>query len=68
MEILVENITWIFSGIGVFILGLFLNRNSTNSNKKKAGRNSFTFIIDNDEKKVEISVQSKVQNCDNERK
>lgn len=65
MEILVENMSWIFSGVGVFILGGIFIRNS---NKKKAGRKSITVIIDNDEKKLEISVQNKVPNCNSEGK
>lgn len=65
MEILVENMSWIFSGVGVFILGVIFNRNS---NKKKAGRKSITVIIDNDEKKLVISVQNKVPNCNSEGK
>lgn len=43
INFLVEEKEWIFSGIGVFVLGLFIYRKTTNSSvkqKQKIGNNS----------------------------
>lgn len=63
MEILVENISWIFSGIGVYILGILLNREKT-KDKKKTNQN-FKFIIDNDKQTLEFSLKNKNLNQEN---
>ena len=64
MEILVENISWIFSGIGVFMLGILLNREKTKEKKKT--NQSFKVTIDNDKQTLEFSLKSKNLNREND--
>lgn len=58
MEILVDYISWIFSGIGVFALGLVINRNNEkNKGKEKPRSKSFTVTIDEDGKIEKLSFE-----------
>jgi plastocyanin domain-containing protein len=46
MEWIIKNKDWIFSGIGVFILGLIINwfrKGKSNSQTQKSGSNSTNF-------------------------
>ena len=50
MEWFMENMKWIFSGIGIFVIGLFINvlkrKKSKNiSQKQKSGNNSINIQI-----------------------
>lgn len=60
MEILVENISWIFSGVGVFLLGNFFHR------KRKNSKRSIKITINSDRSKLELSFQNLVPHSDNE--
>lgn len=42
MELILSNLEWIFSGIGVFILSLFMIKNK-NKYVQKSGKNSKNF-------------------------
>lgn len=55
MQWFIDNKEWVFSGIGVFIIGLFItwlsNKNMTkrhNKMKQKSGDNSINIQIDGD--------------------
>lgn len=63
MEILVDYISWIFSGIGVFALGLVINRNNEkNKGKEKPRSKSFTVTIDEDGKIEKLSYEREDSN------
>ncbi|GJA33147.1 MULTISPECIES: hypothetical protein [Aeromonas] len=42
-----DNIEWVFSGVGVFVLSLFFVKNGVNK-KQRAGKNSNNYMADRD--------------------
>ncbi|EKP0246675.1 hypothetical protein [Aeromonas veronii] len=42
-----DNIEWVFSGVGVFVLSLFFVNNGVNK-KQSAGKNSNNYMADRD--------------------
>ena len=42
-----DNIEWVFSGVGVFVLSLFFVKNGVNK-KQRAGKNSNNYMSDRD--------------------
>ena len=42
-----DNIEWVFSGVGVFVLSLFFDKNGVNK-KQRAGKNSNNYMADRD--------------------
>ncbi|MBV7468609.1 hypothetical protein [Aeromonas sp. sif0611] len=42
-----DNIEWVFSGVGVFVLSLFFVKNGVNK-KQSAGKNSNNYMADRD--------------------
>jgi len=42
-----DNVEWVFSGIGVFVLTLFFVRNGV-TKKQRAGNNSINYMADGD--------------------
>lgn len=64
MEILVENITWIFSGIGVSLLGAVLSK-LTSKNKKEPNQKSIIVTIDNNVNILEFSLKKSILKRDN---
>ena len=42
-----DNIEWVFSGVGVFVLSLFFVKNGVNK-KQRAGKNSNNYLADRD--------------------
>lgn len=58
MEMLVETVQWVFSGIGVFVLGLLINGYKTKkSGKKKKRQKSFIMTIDENGKIAKFSFE-----------
>ncbi|CAJ1853081.1 hypothetical protein [Aeromonas jandaei] len=47
VKLFLDNVEWIFSGIGVFILTLFFVKNGI-SKKQSAGKNSNNYMADGD--------------------
>lgn len=63
VEILVDYISWIFSGIGVFALGLVINRNNEkNKGKEKPRSRSFTVRINEDGRIEKLSYECEDSN------
>lgn len=63
MEILVDNMSWIFNGVGVFLLGLIISRNGEKKNeKRKPGHKSITMTFDENGRIEKFSFEREVTN------